>query len=1067
MKKIYFNFLFVLLLLGSNAYAQSKTIIGIVTGKDDGVPLPGVSVTVTGTKTGTVTGPNGAFTIRVPAGAHSLSFSYIGYISKTVAVSGEKMDVVLEGNSKALSEVQVIGYGTTTKRANVGNIVSVKGTEVVEQPVQNFQQALAGRASGAQITIPNGVSNTTPVFRIRGTNSISLSSQPLFIVDGVQVFSGDYGNSSGGSALSNIDPNDIESIDIAKDGAATAIYGSQGANGVVFITTKKGKKGTAVVSVNAYTGITNVARLPQVLNAAQYVALKNEAMVNAGVYSAATVPATGFAHAGFTTDAAGNQVDTKWADLIYHTGKTYNVSTSVSGGTDKTTYYGSANWSSQEGAIIRDAYKNKGLNFNIDHKASKYITIGMKVSYVDQLSLAAVTSGSLAGEQYSTAGLGREALLLPSNISPYNADGSYNTNGAGMNTQGNVGSAYGSIAYTNPVSALALDRANAEISHTSANVYLQVKPTSWITLKTLYGADIIFNTADSFTNPITNYSAGVNTASALAFESTNKRYVWDNTAQFDHTFFGKHNFSLLLGNEQRGTNSNSFQLNRSTLNDPAFNVIQVGYGTTTYGGGTIGNNYLVSFFGRLNYNFDEKYFLTGTLRRDGYSGFGADSKYGYFPGFGASWVVDKEKFWNDIHADKIFSSLKLRGSYATVGNSTVGDFSSYTLYSASGLYNGLGTVLPSTTGNDKLAWETSKKTDLGFAVGFFKDRLTLDAAGYYNNINGLLYNVPAPPSAGLASNPLVNVGSMWNRGLEFDLNADIIRTASFRWSANFNISFNQNKVTGLANGINQFTNGTTTSEITNITQVGYSIGNLWMIRSAGVDPANGRRVWINGQGHKVEYAPIGTPSAPTQKWYNMDGTPYLTATGQPNTINQAADAVNYANTAPKEYGGFSNTFSYKGFDLNVLCTYQLGFMVYYGTQATLTDQRFWNNSTIILDHWTTPGQNARYPAVYYGDNVSNGTGLPSDFNVYKGDFLKLKTVNFGYTIPKNITSKVNISNLRVFVTAQNLAIITKYPGPDPEVSGGGVGTTGNSTQGIDRNSAANSRVFTAGISVKF
>lgn len=1058
MKKLLLSSMVVLLLLASHAQAQNRTITGTVTGKDDGSPIPGVSVVVKGTKVGTQTNLSGKFSINVPPGQQSLQVSFIGYLTQTVPVTGEMINIALEPASKALNEILVVGYGTQSAKQNVGSIAHISGGEVVEQPVQNFQQALAGRAPGSQITIPNGVSNTTPVFRIRGTNSISLSSQPLFVVDGVTVLAGDYGNESGGSALSNIDPNDIESIDIAKDGAATAIYGSQGANGVVFITTKRGKKGTAVINVNAYTGINKVNRLPTVLNAAQYIAIKNEGLTNAGLYSAAAVPASGFGHAGYTYDAAGSAVDTKWADLIYHTGKTYNVSTSISGGTDKTTYYGSANWSNQEGDIIRDAYKNKGLNFNIDHSPNKYITMGVKISYVDQLSLASTTSGSLPGEQYATAGLGREALLLPPDIAPFNADGSYNTTGAGMGIQGNAGSAYGTIAYTNPVSALNLDRANAEITHTSANIYLQVKPLPWITLKTLYGADIILNTADSFTNPITNYtSPTANTASALAFEATNKRYVWDNTAQFDQTFFGKHTFSLLLGNEQRGTSVNSFQLNRSVLSDPAFNIIQSGYSTTTYGGGSNTQNYLVSFFGRLNYNYDNKYFLSATVRRDGYSGFGVASKYGYFPGYGASWVIDKEKFWTDMHFDKIFSSLKLRGSYATVGNSGVGDFSSYTLYSASGLYNGAGTVLPSSNGNDKLAWETSKKTDVGFNIGFFKDRLTLEAAGYYNNINGLLYNVPAPPSAGLVSNPLVNVGSMWNKGLEFDLNADIIDTRSFKWTANFNISFNQNKVTALATGINQFTTGPSSSEISNITQVGYSIGNLWMIRSAGVDPNNGRRIWINGKGQQVEYAPIGTTATPSQKWYYMDGT-------AAPAITQAADAVNYANTAPKEYGGFSNTFSYKGFDLNILCTYQLGFSVYYGTQATLTDQRFWNNSTIILDHWTTPGQSARYPQVFYGDNVSNGTGLPSDFNVYKGDFLKVKTVNLGYTIPKTITSKVSISNLRVFVTAQNLFIITKYPGPDPEVSDGG---TGNSTQGIDRNTAANSRLFTAGLSVKF
>lgn len=341
----------VLLLIASQAYAQNRTITGTVTGKDDGTPIPGASITIKGTRTGTQANSAGKFSITVGPGPQTLVVSFIGYLSKTVAITGSTVDVVLEPDAKSLSEVVVVGYGTQKKQDLVGNISSISGKSIIEQPLQNFQQGLAGRAAGAQITIPNGVSNTTPVFHIRGTNSISLSSQPLFVVDGVTVLAGDYGNESGGSALSNIDPNDIESIDIAKDGAATAIYGSQGANGVVFVTTKKGKKGNAVVSVNAYTGFNTVNRLPTVLNADQYIAIKNEALTNAGTYSAATVPASGFGRAGYYYDAAGNPVNTKWSDLIYHTGKTYNVSTSISGGTDKTSYYGSANWSNQEAPL--------------------------------------------------------------------------------------------------------------------------------------------------------------------------------------------------------------------------------------------------------------------------------------------------------------------------------------------------------------------------------------------------------------------------------------------------------------------------------------------------------------------------------------------------------------------------------------------------------------------------------------------------------------------------------------------------------------------------------------------
>jgi len=1055
MKKKLLNFLWVFVLLAFQAQAQTKTVTGVVTGKDDGLPLPGVSVIVQGTRTGTQTSPDGSYSISVSAG-QKLVFSFIGFTTETVTPMGTKVNVALTGVKSQLNEIQVIGYGSTTKRENIGNVASVKGAAVVDQPVQNFQQALAGRAPGLQITIANGVSNTTPVIRIRGTNSISLTSQPLFIVDGVPVLSGDYGNESGGSALSNIDPNDIESIDVAKDGAATAIYGSQAGNGVVFVTTKKGKKGDAVVGADVWMGITKVNRLPQVLNAAQYIALRNEALVNAGLYSADAVPTGGKAHAGYTYDAAGNPLDINWADYVYQTGKSYNASLNISGGTDKTTYYASGNFSTQQGILKKDGFKNKGLNFNVDHKPNKYISFGFKLNYANQQSLAATSSGSLSGEAYASAGLGRLAILLPPTISPYNADGTYNITPSGIGVQGNAG--FG-ITYPNPVPTLDLDRQNAEINHTVATTYVQVKPLSWITIKSLFGADYIFNTQDGFSNPVSNYtSATVNNASAYAYSLTTKRYVWTNTAQFDQTILGKHNFSVLLGNEQTGNNSNSFQLNRATLSDPAFNIIQAGYSTTTYGGGSNTQNYLVSFFGRFNYNYDQKYFLTASIRKDGYSGFGTNSKYGYFPGFGASWMVDKEKFWAEIGADKIVSSLKLRGSYAKVGNKGVGDFASYTTYSATGLYNGAGTLLPSTTGNDALTWETSKKTDLGFTAGFLKDRLTLDAAFYYNNINGLIYNVPAPPSAGLASNPPVNIGSMWNRGLEFDINAQIVNSKSFRWSANFNLSLNQNQVTSLATGITQFTSGGTTSETTNITQIGQSIGNLWIIRSAGVNPANGRRIFLDGSGRQVEYAPNGvTVAGVLQKWFYSDGS-------VAPAITQASDAVNYGNSAPKEFGGISNTFQYKGFDLNVLFTYQLGFNVYYGTQATLTDQRFWNNSTVILDHWTAPGQNAKYPQVVFGDNVSNGTTLPSDFNVYKGDFLKFKTVNFGYTLPKSIVSKIGLSSLRFYMSAQNLFIITNYPGPDPEVSSNG---TGNATQGVDRNTSANSRAFTAGVSLKF
>lgn len=1042
--------MWVLMFIASHVYAQTRTITGTVTEKDEGGPLPGVSVTIKGTKTGTQTNAQGKFTISASNG-QSLVFTSVGYLTKTIEVTGATINLVMESNQTQLADVMVIGYGTQTRRDNVGSVAQIKGGAVAEQPVQNFEQALGGRAAGVQVTMANGVSNTPPVIHIRGTNSISLSSQPLFIVDGIPVFTGDLstniGGESGGNALANINPDDIESIDVAKDASATAIYGSRAANGVVFVTTKKGKKGNAVVTIDSWIGSTSVTRLPKVLNAQQYVDIKNEAMMNSGIYNTTvTTPQTkALAYTTLTPGPDGKPIDTDWEKLLYRRATTYNTTASISGATDKTSYYLSSNWTKQQGILQGDEFDSKGMLANVDHKANKYISIGGKISYTNNQNLARVSSGSLGGEAYSTNGLGRLAILLPPNLSPYNNDGSYNLNGTTIGIMNNKGY---SNSYPNPQPYLDLDRENTELNHVAANIYFQVNPLPWITLKTVYGIDYIFANSDSFADPIANANA-----QAIDNYSSNKRSVWTNTAQFDRSF-GKHSFNLLLGTEQQQSNVRGFGLNRSILSDPSFNVIQANYSTNNPGTMQYSDDYLVSFFGRLNYNFSEKYFLSASLRRDGYSAFGSNSKYGLFPGVGLGWEITKENFWKTIGADKVFSSFKLKASYGKTGNNSgVNAYQSYGFY-ANSLYNGAGTLAPSQTGNNDLSWEVSKKTDAGISFGLFNDRITGDITYYNNDVTGLLLNVPTPPSAGLASSPLVNVGSMYNRGIEFNVDANVMRSKNFNWDANFNISYNQNKVTALSTGTNSITNSTSSLEIANITQVGYSVGNLYIVRSAGVDPATGERIFINGKGQKVFYS-----------YNNAVHYTYADGTKAPD-INQAADAVNYANAVPKVIGGFSNTFRYKSFDLSLLFTYQLGFDVYYGTGSTLTDQRFWNNSTAILNHWTTPGQIANYPKLYFGDNVSNGTSFPTDFNTYSGNFLRLKTVNLGYTIPKTFSSKLGLSSLRFYVTGQNLLLFTKYPG-DPEIASNGASAAGNSTPGVDRNTSGTSRALTAGFLVKF
>jgi len=1048
-KLLLFSSMWVLLVLAHNSYAQTHTVTGTVTEKDDGSPLPGVSVMVQGTKTGVQTDPQGRYSIKADNG-QILVFTSVGFITKTMPVSGTKMDAVLESTQTQLADVMVVGYGTQSRRENVGSVAQIKGSDIAETPVQNFEQALAGKAPGVQITVPNSVLNTPPVFHIRGTNSINLSSQPLIVVDGVASYTGDFsGGESGGNALSNINPDDIESIDILKDATATAIYGSRGAAGVVLITTKKGKKGNALVTLDAWTGATSATRLPKVLNADQYIALKNEAIVNGGGNLTTT-------SVNSSNDAAGNPISTDWEKLLYQKGISYSTTASVQGGDDKTTYYASTNWTKQKGVLKSFEFDSKSMLFNIDHKVNNAVMYGAKLSYQNNQNLAAISSGSLSGEAYGTTGLGRLAVLLPPNLAPYNNDGTYNLN---PNTPSQIGTGADkgiAISYPNPIPSLDLDRYNNEINHIASSVYLQLKPLPWITFKTVYGIDYLFTTNDSFNDPVQNYtpSTGANSASATDTYTAYKHFTWDNTLQFDKSF-GKHSLSLLLGNSQEGNNTNGFGLSRSVLNDPSFNVIQAGFVNvnTSNTAGNLSTTYLVSFFGRLSYNFGEKYFLQGILRRDGASQFGADKKYGIFPGIGGGWEVTKEPFWHNMGADKLFSSFKLKASWGKTGNNAgLGAYQAYSLLSAGGLYNSQGTILPSQTGNPGLSWETTTKSDAGIDFGFLNDRITAGVDVYYNNTTGLILGYPEPPSAGLASSPSVNIGSMWNKGIEFNINADIVRTSSFHWSGNFNISYNQNKITSLLPGLNSTTYSTSGLEIANVNQVGYPIGNLYIVKSAGIDPANGRRIFVNGKGQQVEYTFTGT-----QHYFYMDGT-------NAPAINQAADATNYTNSVPKVVGGMTNTFRFKNFDLNVLLTYQLGFSVYYGTLATLSDQRFWNNSTNLLNHWTTAGQTAAYPRVVFGDNVSNGTSFPTDFNTFNGNFVKLKSVNLGYTIPGTVLSKWGIRSIRVYVTGTNLAIFTKYPGPDPEVGSNG---TANSGGGIDRNTAGNGMTITGGVALKF
>lgn len=1037
----------------AHARAQTRTITGKVS-DETGSPIPNASVIIKGSNTGTTTAFDGTFSINVPPNAKTLVITAIGQAPQEVSLSNKtQLTVTLKASDKELQEVVVVGYGTQRKKDVTGSIVTVKGAAVADKPVQSFEAALGGRAAGVQISVPNGVLNNPPVFRIRGTNSISLSSYPLIVVDGIPVYTGDFSSTtSGGNTLAAINPADIETIDIAKDAAAASIYGSRAANGVVFITTKKGKAGKARVNYSGWVGWTKTQRLPELLNAQQYTDLKNEGLRNNNSYNDDPTDTKTDTYFALTNGPDGKPIDTRWYDYVYRTGLSHNHTINVSGANDNTSYYFSANYTDQQGVIKKNDFKRQGLLFNIDQKVAKWFSVGGKINYSNEKNLSAASSGSLPGEAFATGGLGRVVLVLPPNVAPFNNDGSYNAASGSIGSMNNK--IAGGFSYYNPALSLAYNRANSEMNHLIANAYGQIKPLSWLTYRSIYSVDYIYVDNESYSHQLTGEGAA-STGSATSTYSKNKRSVWTNTLAFDREINEQHTVQLLLGIEEQRSVATGFGLNRTNVSDPYFTNIQSAWANVATSGSSLGQNYLYSQFASFRYNFENKYFLSGNVRQDEYSGLGFNNRKGTFYGLSAGWEIAQEKFWTSSGLDKIFNSFRLRGSYGKVGNiGGIGNFESYTTYSG-GIYGGNPTLNYNNLGNPALEWETSKKLDLGLAFGVLNDRISVEFSYYKNTVDGLILDVPQIPSAGIPGNAVrMNIGSLYNKGIELTINATPVKTKDFTWVTSFNMGLNKNEVTALAPGLSSIIvttpAGASTNESVSSSQPGFSVGTLKVVRTGGVDPQTGRRIFYNAAGQQVLYSHF------PQSWRFADGS-----TSPAITLN---DGVPLYNAIPKQVGGFNNTFSYKGFELDVLLTYQLGFYIYYGTNAGLHDQRFWNSTTDILDHWKKEGDKAMWPKIVYGDNVSNGSSLPLDINVFKGDFVKLRNVQLAYSLPRKLVDRTKLGSIRFYVSGQNLAMITDYPGPDPEVSSNG---NNSANPSIDRNQVGNARTITVGVNIGF
>ncbi|WP_337044980.1 SusC/RagA family TonB-linked outer membrane protein [Emticicia sp. 17c] len=1049
-KQLLLLFMLGVIFTGWQAAAQERTISGKVTASEDGSPLPGVSVTVKGTKQGTQTDASGVYKINV-SGNPTLVFTFIGTISQEVAVGTRTIvDVQLAADNKQLSEVVVVGYGTQKKAEFTGAASTIKANAIAERPVQSFSQGLTGQASGVNITQPNGLLNNPPVIRVRGLSSLSLSSFPLVVIDGIPISTDNVSaNASTNNPLGDINPADIESIDVLKDAASAAIYGSRAAAGVLLITTKRGKTGKAKVSIDSWAGVSNAVRLPDVLNAQQYMDHKNLAIANALSINPNAIPASqrNDKNQSFLPAyrADGSLIDTDWYKEVYQTGFSQNHNLTVQGGTEKTNYYFSAGFSDQDGFLKANTFQRRSGRFNMDHQATNWLKLTANFNFTNSINKSP-NSGSYAGGAFATSGLGRIAVAQVPNLPAYNEDGTYNIENNTVGRKNNLLPAQ----FPNAAVLRDLDKNISENTRLIANLGAEVKLYEGLTFKTTYSWDRRNTENIRFWNP---YNGDGWSSIGDAYNNTARadNWNWINTLQYLKTFGGKHNLSVVLGSDVQKRRTTNWGAERQGLADFFFTDFQGNYSTNLAAGNGITQVAYEAYLGSLSYNFANKYFISGNYRRDGNSALSAENRWGNFGGVSAGWTISEEEFFKNLGLGNKISSLRLKASWGKVGNGNVNNaYGSYSTF-GSGLYGSAATLAFNQAGNKDLKWETSEQTNIGLDLSFLNDRITLEANWYNKNINNLILDVPQAPSKGIPNNTiLANVGSMYNRGWEFSVTAVPVNKGGFTWSTNINFSTNKNMVTALVDANTPILTTTSGLEATSITKVGYSAAQIYGVVTHGVNPANGRRIFVTRDGKEVQYLHLGGPNA----WTFLDGT---------QTVSPSSQQQILGGTIPTWYGGFNNTLKYKGFDLGLNFTFSGGNYIYNGSKAGLRDQRVWNNSVDVLNSWKQTGDVTDIPRPVYGDNVSNGSSFLISENVEKGDFLRLQTATLGYRVPSTF-GKTGISSLRIYAQVNNAFLLTKYTGVDPEISTNG---DSNLASGIERNTIPQGRQFTLGLNLSF
>lgn len=1015
------------------AIAQSQ-IRGQVSVKPGGEALVGATVVVEGTTYATSTDAAGNYSINAQPGA-VLVASFIGMITQKISVGNEAViNFEMVESADNLTEVVIVGYGVQKKSVVTGAISSVKASDLETMPINRLEEALQGRTSGLTIASNSGQPGSAATVRVRGVTTLN-NNNPLWVVDGVVVDNGGIGY---------LNQSDIESIEVLKDAASQAIYGARAAAGVILVTTKKGKAGGIRVNYNGFFGTSQPAKKLDLLDATQYATIRNEASVAAGGQPVYVNPAS----LGRGTD---------WQSLIFNnSAKRQNHELSISGGNERSTFYLSFGHLDQEGIVATpiSQYKRTNIRLNSEHKISKWLTFGQNLGYTHDKSIGLGNTNSEFGGPLSSA-INLDPITPAVITDPAVAAAApYTNKGIQRDANGNPYGISGAVGQemSNPLAYIQTRLGNYGWSdNIVGNAYLQAEPIKGLVLKSTLGTKLAFWGAESF-SPISWLNAA-SVTSQTNFNRTNNRrldYNLENTVSYTHGF-GLHNVNVLLGqgayldNNTRMTSVTFFNVPATNFDDASLNF-KVPADQRNSDGSEGANHTVSSLFARINYDYNEKYLVQALVRRDGSSRFGANNKYGIFPSFSLGWVLSKENFFPSTNA---VNFLKLRGGYGVVGNDGIGDFAylstigsgrNYTIGNSGSYLIGYS---PNAPANPDLKWEQTSQTNIGLDATVFQN-VNITFEWFKKATKDILQNPRIPGYVGAISNPAANIADMENTGVELELGYKK-RLGGVDFSVSGNVSYIENKVTNLGNGVEYLSGGASFQGAPPITrtQVGYAIGSFYGYKQSGIFQSQEEvDAHVSSSGTKIQ--PNAKPG--DFRWEDLDGN---------GTITED-DRTFIGNPTPKWSYGLTINAAYKGFDLVVFGQGVAGNQIFQGLRRLDIANANWQSDA--LGRWTGPGTSTDYPRIVNGDPNKNFQN-PSTFYLEKGDFFRMKTLQLGYSLPTALISKIAMKKARVYVMSQNLFTLTKYSGYDPEIGG--------SVLSIDKGIYPQARSYMIGLNIGF